>query len=145
MSDPSSTRSIAELTRRYFEACNERRIDDLDHYFRPEFVSHLRVGDVAGLDRFKAMLLHTYDAFPDVWWTPVETIEAPDRCTIRYYFEGTHLGHFMGVPPSHRRVHIDACEVMHIRDGWVLEIWNYADMLGMAAQLNADNPLALRA
>lgn len=39
-----------------FEACNERRIDDLDHYFRPEFVSHLRVGDVAGLDRFKAML-----------------------------------------------------------------------------------------
>ena len=34
--------------------------------------------------------------------------------------------------------------VMVLRDGVVPEIWNYADMMGLAAQVNAVNPLALR-
>lgn len=142
MSD-SPDRSPRGLVHRYVDACNERRLDDLDLVFPPEFVSHLRVGDVVGLDRFKELMLHVYDALPDVVWTVVEEIYAPERAILRYHFEGTHLGPLFGIPPSHRRVRVDACEVMVIQGGWVPEIWNYADLMGLAAQLNAVNPLAL--
>jgi predicted ester cyclase len=142
MSDPIH-RSPEELVRRYLDACNDRRLDDLDVIFTPGFTSHLRVGDAEGLDRFKVLMRQVYDAFPDVLWTLVETIYAPDRAVLRYYFEATHLGPFLGIPPSHRRVRIDGCEVMHIRDGWVHEIWNYADLMGLAARVNAVNPLAI--
>lgn len=142
MSDPID-RTPQGLVHRYFDACNERRLDDLDLVFTPAFISHLRVGDVLGLDRFKELMLHVYDALPDVLWTPIEEIYTPERAIIRYYFEGTHLGPLLGIPPSHRRVRIDACEVMVIQDGWVPEIWNYADLMGLAAQVNAVSPLSL--
>lgn len=143
MTDPS--RAAAEaLVRRYFDAVNERRLDELDACFPPDFISHLRVGDVHGLEAFKALLRIVYAAFPDVLWTSIEEIYTPDRVVIRYFFEGTQVGPFMGIPPSHRFVRVDACEVMHLRDGIVPEIWNYADLMGLAAQVNAVNPLALR-
>lgn len=142
MSD-SIDRSPPELVRRYFEACNERSLDDFDDIFTPGFTSHLRVGDIAGLPALKRLMRGVYDAFPDVVWTPLEEIYAPDRAIVRYYFEGTHLGPFLGIAPSHRHVRVDACEVLHLRDGWVHEIWNYADLMGLAAQVNAVNPLAL--
>lgn len=142
MSD-SIDRSPRELVRRYVDACNDRHLDELDLVFTPSFVSHLRVGDVIGLDRFKELMLHVYDSLPDVVWTVIEEIYAPERAIIRYSFEGTHLGALFGIPPSHRRVKIDACEVMVIQDGWVPEVWNYADLMGLAAQLNAVSPLAL--
>lgn len=143
MSDPVD-RTPEALVRRYFDVCNERRLDDFDWLFPPTFVSHLRVGDVVGLPRFKELMRHVYDALPDVLWTPIETIYAPERAVVRYFFEGTHLGPFLGIPPSHRRVRVDACEVMVIKGGWVPEIWNYADLMGFAAQVNAVNPLALQ-
>lgn len=143
MTDPS--RAAAEvLVRRYFDAVNTRRLDELDACFPPDFVSHLRVGDVQGLVAFKALLEMVYAAFPDVLWTPIEEIYTADRAVIRYFFEGTHVGPFLGIPPSHRFVRVDGCEVMVLRDGRVPEIWNYADMMSLAAQVNAVNPLALR-
>lgn len=142
MTDPLHHRA-EEIVRCYFDACNDRRLDALDAVFVPEIVSHLRVGDIVGLARLKSLMLHVYDAFPDVLWTPLETIHAPHRAVCRYYFEGTHLGPFLGIAPTHRRVRIDACEVIHHRDGWAHEIWNYADLMGLAAQVNAVNPLAL--
>jgi steroid delta-isomerase-like uncharacterized protein len=145
--DPPPTpidRSPRELVRRYLDAINERALDELDVIFPPSFVSHLRVGDIVGLDAFKAMLRECYSAFPDVVWTAVEEIHAPGRAVLRYYFEGTHLGPFLGVPASHRRVRIDACEVMAIEGGWIPEIWNYADLMGLGAQINAVHPLALQ-
>src|SRR5687767_14763609 len=75
MSDPID-RTPAGLVRRYFDACNERRLDDLDLVFPPTFISHLRVGDVIGLHAFKELMLQVYSAFPDVLWTAIEEIHA---------------------------------------------------------------------
>lgn len=141
--EPLLDRSPPSLARRYVDAVNERALDELDLVFPPGFISHLRVGDIVGLDRFKEMIRECYAAFPDIVWTPVEEIYAPGRAILRYYFEGTHLGPFLGVPPSHRRVRVDACEVMVVEGGWIPEIWNYADLMGLGAQINAVHPLAL--
>lgn len=143
MSEPTD-RTPAGLVHRYVDACNERRLDDLDLVFRPDFISHLRIGDVCGLAPFKSLMRELYDAFPDMLWTLIEEIYAPGRAVIRYSFEGTHVGAFLGVPGSRRRVRVAACEVLVVEDGWVPEIWNYADLMGMAAQMNASEPLALR-
>ena len=90
MTDPS--RAAAEaLVRRYFDAVNERRLDELDAVFPPDFVSHLRVGDVHGLAAFKELLRIVYAAFPDVMWTPVEEISADMVLSLRqelYLFNG---------------------------------------------------------
>lgn len=143
MSEPVD-RTPSGLVHRYVDACNERRMDDFDLIFPPDFTSHLRIGDIHGLAPFKDMVRDLFMAFPDILWTLIEEIYAPGRAVIRYTFEGTHVGPFLGVAASHRRVRVAACEVMVIEDGWVPEIWNYADLMGMAAQMNAEAPLALR-
>lgn len=143
MTDRSRAEAEA-LVRRYFDAVNERRLELLDTCFPPDIVSHLRVGDIVGLAALKELMRMVYGAFPDIIWTPIEEIHTPERIVVRYYFQGTHVGPFLGIPPSHRFVRVDACEVMVLKDGIVPEIWNYADLMGLAAQVNAVNPLAMR-
>jgi predicted ester cyclase len=139
---PKRPLSPRELTHLYFEACNERRFELFDLVFPADFLSHLRLGDVVGLPAFKALMAQFFEAFPDAWWTLEEEIYTADRAIIRYYFEATHMGPFLGIAPTGTKVRVDGCEVAHVRDGQLVEIWNYADLMGMAAQLRSPDPFA---
>lgn len=142
MTDP-----IAEARRlgeRYVELCNERRFDQAEEVLAPDMVSHLRIGNIRGLDRFVQIMEETYAAFPGVIWIVDDWIVSPDRVVIRYHFDAPHRGPWLGVPPSHRMVHLEGCEILQIEGGRIVEIWNFADVMGLAAQLRAADPLALR-
>jgi steroid delta-isomerase-like uncharacterized protein len=140
----SLNRTPRELVALYFKACNERDFELFEQIFPEHFVSHLRLGDVAGVGPFKALMAQVLEAFPDMRWTLEEEIYTSDRAIIRYFFEATHLGPFLGIPATGLRVRMDGCEVAHVREGKLVEIWNYADLMGMAAQLRSPDPLAVR-
>ncbi|MBK9646891.1 MAG: hypothetical protein IPO67_17330 [Deltaproteobacteria bacterium] len=37
----------------------------------------------------------------------------------------------------------EGIELLHVADGKIREIWNYADIMGLAAQLGAEAPLTV--
>ncbi|HRE88191.1 MAG TPA: ester cyclase [Myxococcota bacterium] len=132
------------LTQGYFRACNERDFALLDQVFAPGFVSHLRLGDVVGLPAFKALMVQFFEAFPDVHWTMQEGIYTADRGVMRYSFRGTHKAPFLGMAPSGLTIDAEGCEVAHIVGDKIVEIWNYTDLMGLAAQLRYPDPLAVK-
>lgn len=142
MTDP--TQQARQLAERYVELLNLRAMDDLEEVLYPDMVSHLRVGDIKGSGRFRGLMDQTYAAFPGIVWKIYEYICSPGRAVIRYYFDAVQRGPWLGMPASHRMVHLEGVEVLHIVDGRIHEIWNYADVMGIAAQLRAADPLALR-
>jgi predicted ester cyclase len=50
-------------------------------------------------------------------------------------FHGTHLGPFMGIPTTGRRVAFDTIDIMAVREGKIVEHWAVADMLSLMQQL----------
>lgn len=141
MTDP--TAEARRLALAYVDVLNERRIDDYGDVLAADLVSHLRVGDIAGLPAFVEVMRMCYDAFPGVIWELDELVVAPDRAVLRYHFDAVQRGAFMGIPASHRMAHLEGIELLHVRAGRIHEIWNYADVMGLAAQLGAERPLAL--
>jgi predicted ester cyclase len=52
-------------------------------------------------------------------------------------FSGTHLGEFLGLPPTGRRVTIRVMDFVRYEDGKIAEHWNVVDIAGLMQQLNA--------
>jgi steroid delta-isomerase-like uncharacterized protein len=129
------------LARKYLALFNDRKLDVLDDLLTPDFVSHLRVGELRGLDRFKAMMSSFYEAFPDVRWMVDEWVFAQNRAVIRYSWSGTQRAAWLGIPPTHKIVRGEGLELLHMKDGRISEVWNYSDIMGLAAQLQAPKPL----
>ncbi len=143
MSDQHADRTSEEIARLYFDIFNERALDELDDLLTEDFVSHLRVGDVEGREPFKVMMVDLYEAFPDMEWILDELICTADRVIYRYAFQGTHRGAFMGIAPSNKFIRAEGAEVLHLANGWVTEVWNYTDLMGLAARLHATHPLSM--
>lgn len=142
MTDP--TAEARDLATRYVECLNERRMDALFEILAPDMVSHLRVGNIRGIDRFIALMEETYVAFPGVLWEIDDAVYGPQRAVLRYHFDAVHRAAWMGVPASHRMVHLEGCEILEVEEHRIGQIWNFADVMGLAAQLRAADPLALR-
>ena len=129
------------IGRLYLAVFNDRRLELLDELLAADFVSHLRVGDVRGVAGFRAVMDSFYEAFPDVRWIVDEWVFADDRIVCRYHFQGTQVEPWLGIPPSHKLVRCEGLELLHVRDGRIAEVWNYSDIMGLAAQLQAERPL----
>ncbi|MCB9765660.1 MAG: ester cyclase [Alphaproteobacteria bacterium] len=141
MADP--TAEALRLGKRYVDLINERRLDLLDALMPPDFKSHTRVGTIQGLAGFKALMQMSYAAFPELHWHIEEFICAEGRVVLRYHWEAVQRAPFLGIPPTHKLVRAEGVEIGHVRDGQIIEIWNYADIMGLAAQLQFKDPLGL--
>lgn len=131
------------IAHHYLAIFNDRDLDALHEIIAPDFVSHMRVGDIRGIAAFRAVLESFYEAFPDVHWVVDEWVFTQDRVVCRYHFEGTQVAPWLGIPPSHKLVRGEGLELLHLRDGLIVEVWNYADLMGLAAQLHAPGPLGI--
>ncbi len=99
-----------------------------------------RVGGEArrvGVEGFKAARLRRNAAFPD-WKVTVDDIIAEgDKVVARATGEGTHLGEYMGIPPTGRRIKVSWIAIYRIADGRLAEHWQHIDELGLRQQLGA--------
>ncbi len=60
-----------------------------------------------------------------------------DACTIRFSMGGTHIGEFMGVPPTGTEISLPGITILRFRGDTVVERWSQADMLGLLVQIGA--------
>lgn len=99
----------------------------------PDFVD--RRGGPPGRDGFVMGLQMVRAAFPDWTSTPDELVVEGDRVAGRWTVTGTHLGDFMGIPATGRRVTMAEAGVLRFEGGRLAELSRVADELSLLRQL----------
>lgn len=75
------------------------------------------------------------EAFPD-WSEDIKRIVAEgDLVVIHYVSSGTNEGHWLGRPPTGRRVEVNEVSIFRIEDGRIAEQWLLPDLGSMQQQL----------
>lgn len=69
--------------------------------------------------------------------TVEEVVESEDAVVIRQRIEATHIGEFLGIPATGRRIAWDAVTIIHVDDARVVGAWIQPDLWGIYQQLTA--------
>ena len=88
--------------------------------------------DLDGLDR---VLASTFSAFPDLTLTTVRAVCEGEFVATEEVMEGTHVGHFAGLAPTGRRVHLPLAHVTRVLDDRIVERSAYHDTAQLLRQL----------
>ncbi len=89
---------------------------------------------ITGSEAFKEIPTAIRTAFPDLAETIEELIAEGDRVVERFTLRGTHLGEFMGIPPTGKSVSWTGMAEYLLEDGRIAECWVEANLLGLALQ-----------
>jgi predicted ester cyclase len=107
-----------------------------DEIIHPDFYDATNPpGMQHGIEGHKQIVALFHRAFPDQCWTITDMIAEGDKVAIQVRFEGTHLGDFFGMPPTHRHVSCTGIHIVRIADGKIIEHQGVNDDLGLMRQL----------
>lgn len=93
-------------------------------------------------DGFRALGEMFISAFPDIQHDIQSVHVDGEYATLVLRFTGTHRGAFMGLPPTNRKVSVDALHVDRIVDGRIVEHRGQFDSAGLMQQLTGSAPAA---
>lgn len=132
--------------RRFFEkGWNQKHLAAFSELLAPDSVHHIVSAAFPagppGPQGFMQRAAGILAAFPDYHVTIEDVIAEGDRVVVRYTARGTHVGPFLGVPPTGRRSSYAGVEIHRYADGKVAERWNSHDALGFYQQLGIMPPL----
>ena len=127
-----------QVVRRFVEEVQDaHRHDLIDQLVAANFVNHL--SQVGSVDRTTLKDGHSrwLAAFPDQRWTIHHMVSEDDLVATYKTCEGTHLGEWMGLTPTGKRMVLDIFDLMRVRDGQIVEHWGTADMSHLHRQLGS--------
>jgi len=121
------------------EAWDSHDLTLLDELLSPVYVWHgpPMTLDLAGYKAYASGLLA---GFPDLDFTVLQAVADGDRIGLYWAVSGTHLGEFMGIPPTGRPVAITGMDIHRLADGKVVETWEVYDGLALMVQLGVIPP-----
>ena len=120
------------------EAQNQHRLEVVDEIFAPDIVNHDAPGGFPspqGADGIREFFVMMFSAFPDFRAVIHEQIAEGDKVVTRKTVSGTHLGDFMGIPPTGKRMEVSVIDVVRVVDGKCTDHWSVVDQFGMMQQL----------
>jgi NTE family protein len=121
-----------EVMRSFVDIINSGGTEAFSQIFAENVKNHNRfAGQAEGLAGLRQASALIAEAFPD--WHEVfeDIITDGDKVVVRATVRATHLGPFMGLPPTGKKVSTSANTIFRLEDGKVVEVW-----------LNDDNILA---
>jgi len=130
-----STEENKALTRRAYEALNQRDLAAFYELLTPDFVLHDASTTIQGLEAYKQWISLYFTAFPDARLTLEEMIAEGHKVVVRQTFRGTHTGELMGIPPTGKQVAVPGIFITRIVNGKAVEQWANYDNLGLMQQL----------
>ncbi len=130
----------ALIVRWFEEVWNQGKESTIDELASPDVLAH-GLGDtdtdLHGAAEFKSFVRNLRGAFPDIHISVEDIITEGDKLSARLLVVGTHQGANIGVPPTGRRVRIEAITQVRISGGRIVEGWNSWDRLGLLRQIGA--------
>ena len=133
-----------QIIKRFVEELwNARRLDVAHEILSEDCVTHqLRSGVLhepahRGPQEMKEHISGWLMSFPDLRFTIEQMIAEQDRVVSHLVMEGTHLGIWMGIQPTGKRLQIRMITIHRIASGKIAEDWVLIESLGLFQQLGA--------
>ncbi|MGZ4138521.1 MAG: ester cyclase [Actinomycetota bacterium] len=125
-----------ELLRWYkVEILNSRDIDALDEVAALDYLDHAAFpGQAPGLEGLKQRVATLFRAL-DPHWTINDIIAEGDMVVLRWSHTGTHVGDFLGIPPTGKSFVFRGIDMYRVRAGKMAEHWNVVDTFGFLQQI----------
>ena len=114
------------------KALDRHYIEEVWNQGHLQVIDELRTVDVAGMYQ-RIGELRT--AFPDLHVTIETHVAEGDWTVMRCRYRGTHLGPFMGVPPTGKQVAFAGIGMNRYSEGKSVENWGVQDIHGLLKQL----------
>jgi predicted ester cyclase len=76
-------------------------------------------------------------AVPDLRCAVEDLLIVGDKIAARLVFTGTFKGEFMGHQPTNKPIKFIAMDILHVKNGRLIEDWHLEDNLTLLQQLNA--------
>jgi steroid delta-isomerase-like uncharacterized protein len=130
MSTEQNKKVIEQL---FLQCINDRKFSLVNQLLHPEFKHHGFGGN--GPEGFKQVINSFTDAFPDMQIQLLDIIAEGDKVVTRGSWKGTHMGTFMGLPGTSKKVETEYIDVWKLRDGKCIENWVQMDIAGLMQQL----------
>lgn len=114
-----SRRTLIEKA--WVAAWDRGEVEALDELLSPDYRRRTSDDDAQDLTTFKASIVATRSAFPDLVTTLDEVVIEGDRAAIRWHSSGTHENSFLGVPATKRRVDVSGATFARFAGDQVVE------------------------
>jgi predicted ester cyclase len=124
------------------EGWTKGNVEVADELIHPNFKVHGAGGQVVepGIEGLKGLILAWRTGFPDAVQRVDDIFAVGDKVCVRLTWVGTHLGEFMGVPPTGKTVSVGTIGIDRVVDGKVVEGWGELDMLGLMTTIGGVVP-----
>lgn len=133
-----------DIVRRLTDSFNRQDLSVIEQLVAVNYVDHDPFdGQPPGREGMKMAHRTFYTGFPDIHETIEDLFAEEDRVVARWVCRGTHLGEFVGIPPTGKTVAVTGIDIYRIVDGQVAENWHNVDGLGLLYQIGAVPPIWL--
>jgi steroid delta-isomerase-like uncharacterized protein len=118
------------------EVINQGQMNTADEIVAEDFIELDPLpGQRQGREGLKEVIAMLPTAFPDIHWVIDETISAGDKVVTRFNWTGTHLGPFLGIPPTAKTVRVRGVVIDRVVAGKLTDSRILMDTLGLMQQL----------
>jgi steroid delta-isomerase-like uncharacterized protein len=126
----SAEESNKALVREFFEeAWVKGNVSAVDEFMAADYVEHPRPSTLPpGAEGLKQLILAYRTAFPDLKLTLDDIFAEGEMVAFRWSVSGTHLGEWLGVPPTGNHVRATGITHFRIAGGKVVESWTSIDL-----------------
>jgi Predicted ester cyclase len=131
-----STDENRAVVRRYYQEVLEGgNIQLLEEMAIPNYDEHDPIpGQSNGLEGLKQRVEMLRSAFQPRF-TLEDMIAEGDKVVVRWTNRGTHVGEFMGIPPTGKSFSIAGIDIHRLSGGKMAEHWHVVDLFGQLQQL----------
>jgi predicted ester cyclase len=120
------------------EAWHKGRMSALTEVYAADYIGHRPpFPDTQGLEAVKHYIADTRLAYSDIQMSYDEWVGEGDTIVYRYHGSMKHTGTSpsLPIPPTGKEVTLQGCVVVRVKNGKVVEEWEYSDYLGFLQQL----------
>jgi len=133
-----------DVVKRYWNGkWNERRPETLDELLTPDVVYHGTSMSMNGREEYKQVYDVFRSALHDTHLEIDDLIAEGDKVMSRVSLRCVHGGELEGLPPTGKKIALDAFTVFRLVDGRIAEEWEIIDELGMMQQIGMELTPAL--
>jgi predicted ester cyclase len=106
-----------------------------ERFLATDYVGHnLLSGDMNREKRIQSVVASA-SVMPDLTYTEEDMLAEGDKVVTRYTARFTHIGAFMGVPPTGKQVVVRGVQINRIVGGKNVETWDFMDYMGLMNQI----------
>lgn len=137
--DPTHAANVQAVSLEHAEVWSKGAVDLIPELYTEDFVGHFPGGQtVRGHDGIRSTVESHRVAFPDWHESIVEVVVEGDIVVSRFRSTGTHLGPFLGHPPTGNRVEILEAAMRRMEEGRIAEMWVFPDVMSLLSQISSD-------